>query len=311
MFLKRVPITGDARVWIDLDDVRPELLARGVEPGQGRNRGWNQRVLTLLQDAGLIALDTPSDAVPPDHMSSPVGTRLLRTDMLEDEWDVAWQHARQRGWLDSTADFHAMQAILLGQRCVAAEFSARFELPLADVSVVPAPACNGCPWCRSHSQDPYADHAQVAASGRTPLRDSEPTLARLLRVAPERVIAVVAQTRQRGSVIEAALKNLERGVFIAAELDALERRRITERRTGRPGIADEAGNSRWAPVPGSVELIVASDRLPEWTLEVEGAALRVLVVTPETASPLDPHRTVAEMRPVPVFYAEQFISLIS
>jgi hypothetical protein len=83
MFLNRVAIANDERSWIDLDDVRPGLRAKGVLPGNRKNRAWNQRVLTLLQDAGLIILDTPVAAVPPAEFRSPIGMRLVRGDTLE------------------------------------------------------------------------------------------------------------------------------------------------------------------------------------------------------------------------------------
>src|SRR5262249_45829887 len=112
MFHRRVPIDGDSRFWIDLDDVRPGLRAHGVQPGQARNRAWNQRVVTLLQDAALIELDTPPLAETPETFQMPVGVRLTRLDMFEPDWDAQWERARRRGMMDAEADFEAMQAIV-------------------------------------------------------------------------------------------------------------------------------------------------------------------------------------------------------
>lgn len=311
MFQNRVSISGDRRVWVDLDDVRPELRARGVTPGERKNRGWNQRVLTLLQDAGLIALDTPVSQIPPPQIESPIGVRILRTDMLEEEWNRPWEAARKRGMEESAADFGSMRALVTVQGCVAREVSARFALSMDTRTVAPASVCNGCPWCRRHGENPWAERVWAAASAATAPGDSERMLARLLRVAPGRVLAVVADPVQRPAVIEAALQiSPRRGAVLAAEPSLIVDAKRAMRRD-RPGLADEGGTVSWLPVPGVVDVIVAGNELPDWALTVEDAVLRVLVVSRETCSPRDPHRSLAEMRPVPVLYADQFVSLLS
>jgi hypothetical protein len=311
MFMNRMAIEDDERSWVDLDDVRPELLARGVPPGSQRNRSWNQRVLTLLSDAELISLDTPATRRPPEHFSSPVGIRLLRSDMLEGAWDESWALTRARGSGDAAADFDAMQSILRGGRCVAEELARRFVMTVDGIERPPAAICQGCPWCRRHSRLPYAEQVWVAASAQIPVLDTERGLRDALRVAPARVLAVVAETNQTASVVETAINlSRERGVVLATSPERLSSPAVAARRSRRPGLADVGAAVAWIRVPGAIEVVVgvAEETFP-WILNPGAAAIRVLVVSPDEPSPLDPHRTLAEMRPVPVLYADQFMSL--
>lgn len=311
MFMSRVAIEDDERSWVDLDDVRPELLAHGVPRGSQRNRLWNQRVLTLLSDAELISLDTPATRPPPEHFQSPVGIRLLRSDMLEGSWDESWALTRARGSADAEADFDAMQSILRGRRCVAEELAERFAMTIDGIKRLPAAICQGCPWCRRHGRLPYAEQVWVAASAQVPVLDTEVGLRAALQVAPARVLAVVAESNQTASVVESAINlSRSRGVLLATSAERLTAPSVGARRNRRPGLADEGESVAWTGVPGVIEVVVgvAEETFP-WILNPGAAAIRVLVVSRDDPSPPDPHRALLEMRPIPVLYADQFISL--
>jgi ATP-dependent DNA helicase RecQ len=313
MFHHRGRIEADERVWVDLDDVRPELRVRGVIPGEPKNRGWNQRTLTLLQDAGLIRLDTPSATISPPGFGAPVGVRVVRSDMYEPAWDQAWEAARRRGLAETEADFTSMQTIIVSHDCIAGQISQRFTLELDGQRFSPAAACGGCPSCRRHGRPPWADRVWVRASARTPVQRSETALSALLEVAPLGIVAVAADSAQKNAVIVGAI-NLcaTRGTVLAASPQDLTAAAVDDRRRRRPGLADEDGRTRWLSIPGVVEVLVApDDEQAPWILEREKAVLRILVVSRETSSPKDPHRSIMEMRPVPVLFADQFLSLLS
>jgi ATP-dependent DNA helicase RecQ len=313
MFQHRVAIPGDSRVWVDLDDVRAELRARGVNPGQERNRGWNQRVLTLLQNAGLVELNTPPSTVRPDSCLSPVGLRLLRADMEEPDWDAAWEQERRHGALNATADFEVMQQILKGERCIGEFFAEAFSLRVDSEVREPAVACAGCPACRRQGQSAWRDRPWVATelSGVPALHDSR--LSPLLKVAPGRVLAVIVDAVQGPKAVAATLRAATGyGVLLSAGRTSQEAPAATGRRALRPGLADEEGLTPWITVPGSIELVEALPENAGRRLLASGDALfRILFQPPDAPDPAAPHRTIAEMRSIPVLYFDQYLSLLA
>src|SRR5262249_12314371 len=104
--------------WVDLDDLQPGLRGAGKFTSE-RNRGWNQRVLTLLQQARLISLETPIDEEPPVEMTSPVGVRPLQHDMESEAWSDRWRTVREGGRANAMGDLDAIRDIIEGERCIA------------------------------------------------------------------------------------------------------------------------------------------------------------------------------------------------
>ena len=169
--------------WIDLDDVRPSLYGRPRRSGDW-NHGWNQRVLTLLQQARLIELDTPLDERPPEGFARPIGVRVLRHDMESGGWDDAWQDARNTGSSSATPDLQAMVSVVEGSRCIGQIVADLYTLDVDGEMIAPASTCSGCPWCRRNHRDPWIGAPVVVATGRGPSRAS---IGRSLRaIAPSR-----------------------------------------------------------------------------------------------------------------------------
>jgi hypothetical protein len=148
-------------------------------------------------------------------------------------------------------------------------------------------------------------------SGTPSLADSK--LKSLIKVAPERVLAVIADSVQAPKAIAATLRaTTGYGVVLIAESSDQEAQSAQDRRAIRPGLANEDGSTSWDAVPDSIEVVERyPDAAGERLLDVGNALLRIFIRPPDASDLAAPHRTMAEMRSIPVLYFDQYLSLVA
>ncbi|WP_052672291.1 protein DpdF [Aliterella atlantica] len=170
---KQVLSNGCYRVSIDIP---PSMLPEDIDMDSQQNRAWNSRTLTLMSQAGLIAIDWEN----PLHRSSftseadyqhAYNSRIIRTldeyHLNPDTWELKVEHIRQRRQALNYQNLSLMkEASQRPNRCFAEIFEQAYAIPARAKhtprkSVKVSRACGGCPFCR---QQKVASFSEVMPS---------------------------------------------------------------------------------------------------------------------------------------------------
>ena len=160
MYANRVAIEDPWWSWFDLSDLHPVLRGRAAVDSR-RNREWNRRVLTLLQQAELIRLETPVNVPRPSEFLHPIGVRILDINGSPDDWERAWQTVRDAGRTQAAEDHEALLDLVDGADCFGRVLSSAFSR----AGVIPVANCSGCPWCRQNQNPPRRDESRIIGCG--------------------------------------------------------------------------------------------------------------------------------------------------
>lgn len=171
--------------------VRKSTLPTYLADGYGRSAQWNVRTLTLMAQAGVIALRAPR-WTPDPHALEGANEKdrddfyanvddflefdLLNGELLgEQDWKTALAEIRHDV---RTAQHRALQAVLSlvrSQECVGRVIARHFQVSFGGGTLRTAPACRGCPACRRVPERSPGVHPLEAAPdlpaprGRDPL----------------------------------------------------------------------------------------------------------------------------------------------
>lgn len=149
--------------------VRKSALPSYLDKGFGRSSQWNVRTLTLMAQAGIIALRAPlwlppigvskeeSDLLKEnflDQASDLIDFELLDGRLLSREgWSAALQAERLRARSESAASLHAVHGIVRGNKCVGQVLASHYRVhPSSGGMLQTHPLCRSCEWCRAHPE---------------------------------------------------------------------------------------------------------------------------------------------------------------
>ncbi|QCP00585.1 hypothetical protein FCN77_05670 [Arthrobacter sp. 24S4-2] len=147
--------------------VRKSTLPTYMDRGYGQSAQWNIRTLTLMAQAGIIKLRTPSwrppEAVAPEQIQALRDTFLERAhDLIEFElvngallsregWTDAVEVERVRARVESDASLEAVSELIAGRQCVGRILAAHYEVRTVDGGrLTTYPVCRSCAACRSN-----------------------------------------------------------------------------------------------------------------------------------------------------------------
>lgn len=149
--------------------VRKSALPSHLDKGFGRSSQWNVRTLTLMAQAGIIALRAPTWSPPIgagkeeadrlresfyDQASDYIDFELLDGRLLSREgWSAALQTERLRAKTESTASLRAVRDIIEGNKCVGRLLAAHYRVhPSTGGMLRTHPLCRSCEWCRANPE---------------------------------------------------------------------------------------------------------------------------------------------------------------
>lgn len=158
-------------------DMSPGVGEDNIDMIGERNRKWNARTLTLLQQAAIIELDDSRPAQGDPNARNKRTLRIRRDDHLDEAmWLDRIETHRSTANDAARAQRESMMAATPGRgrtACVSTILDGVYTLP--DNSV--ARCCGGCPACRRENRSPFAQTPSVSdwcwsdAHGRELLSD--------------------------------------------------------------------------------------------------------------------------------------------
>lgn len=263
--------------------VRKSALPTYLDQGYGRSAQWNIRTLTLMAQAGIIKLRTPTWC--PPEKTAPEQVQALRDAFLEtasdlidfelvdgallsrERWTESMEVERVAARAKSAASLDAVSRVIGASQCIGRILAAHYEVRTDDGGrLTTYPVCRSCPSCRA---DPDA------ATGIAGDEFGYPRL-------PSRRIPVDPLRKWRGkssalfitlSGQDKAFNLLRRlagiGVEVYYGLTSEEGLRLQAAVGSRPIIVDDGSADVW-PLAWYLEdsiVVVAGDDVPEIALQ--------------------------------------------
>lgn len=157
-------------------DIQPSNREGDIDMNSKQNRAWNLRTLTLMSQAGLIAIDWKqppqrnqfnSDEKYQTAYQQHQNTRLIRIlneqHLEETTWELEVEPVRQQRQKLNSKNLDLMKEALTNKRnnCLSNLFQEAYSIPSREQptprkSVTVFPSCGGCYHCRKENREPFS-----------------------------------------------------------------------------------------------------------------------------------------------------------
>ncbi|WP_204773019.1 protein DpdF [Orlajensenia leifsoniae] len=146
--------------------VKKSTLPTYMDRGFGESEAWNIRTLTLMAQAGVVALRAPF-WIPPvgaspeeaaiaqeqyfENAPDLVEFELLHGDLMaQKDWVDALSAEKSRAHRESTAALRAVENLVAGCECVGMLLARHYGVAIHGGRHLTAASCRSCPWCRAN-----------------------------------------------------------------------------------------------------------------------------------------------------------------